>query len=447
MSAEQPTIFALATAPGKSGIAVARVSGSRVRAVLEAMTGSCPEPRRAVLCRIAHPSTGELIDSGLVLYFPGPASFTGEDVAEFHLHGGRAVIKAVLAAIGSVPECRMAEPGEFSRRAFLNGKLDLTSAEGLADLIDAETETQRRQALLQSSGALSALYEDWRRRLIEACALVEAGIDFSDEADVSRWVFDQAAGAVRDLSKSIASHLDDGRRGEIIRDGFRAVLAGAPNAGKSSLLNALARRDAAIVSEEAGTTRDVIEVHLDISGIPVILADTAGIREARGAIEREGIRRSLERAKTADLLIWLVDAAEPKWDIPAEFISATVPAIRVVNKLDLAGEQFRAGLEPDVFALSAKTGEGLEALTGILGQRASERIGGVEGPAITQIRHRQLIEVCSGHLACFLTEDCTQTELRAEDLRLAASALGRITGRIDAEDVLGLIFGRFCIGK
>lgn len=301
------TIFALSSAPGRAGVAVIRVSGPSVGYVLNRMVAPRPKPRSAVYRTIQHPRTGEALDRAVVLWFAAPKSETGEDVAEFQVHGSRAVVAAVLSALGEIDGCRLAEPGEFARRAFENGKLDLAEIEGLADLIEAETDAQRRQALAQAGGSLSKLYESWRSRLIEIAALTEAAIDFSDEGDVSASAFAEARNRAVISKDEIAAHLNDGHRGEILRDGFRVALLGPPNAGKSSLLNALARRDAAIVSAEAGTTRDVIEVRLDLGGLPVIVSDTAGIREASSEIEREGIRRSLAAARDADLVIWLAE--------------------------------------------------------------------------------------------------------------------------------------------
>jgi tRNA modification GTPase len=439
------TIFALSSAPGRAGVAVVRASGPLVPHILEALTGRCPKPREARLSKIVDPACGEELDRGFILYFKAPHSFTGEDVGEFHLHGSPAVVKSMLRILAGFPNSRMAEPGEFTRRAFENGKLDLTAAEGLADLIDAETDAQRRQALRQSSGALGRLYEDWREMIVEASALAEAAIDFSDEADVSESAFDRAREIVRELKAAIDCHLADNHRGEILRQGMRVVLTGATNAGKSSLLNALARREAAIVSEEAGTTRDVIEVHLDLKGLPVIIADTAGIRSAVSKVEQEGIRRTHERAEAADLVIWLIDAIAPLADPPAGLTIPPDRLLRVLNKADLR-ESTSADTPHDV-AISAKTGAGIETLIDRISAIASERIGLSEAPVITQVRHRQLVTDCTRHLADFLAGESRSVELRAEDLRLAASALGRITGRVDVEEVLERIFSLFCIGK
>jgi tRNA modification GTPase len=413
--------------------------------VLDLMAPPRPSPRYAAARHLRVPDTGERIDYGLALWFPGPASFTGEDTAELHLHGGRAVVKAVLGALSAIPGCRLAEAGEFARRAFDNGRIDLAEAEGLADLIDAETEAQRRQALRQAEGGLSALTEDWRSRLVAASALVEAAIDFSDEADVSAGAFAEAQRIAAALEAAIARHLDDGHRGEILREGFDVVLAGAPNVGKSSLLNALARREAAIVSAEAGTTRDVIEVRLDLEGLPVIVSDTAGLRAATGEVEREGIRRTLARAHRADLLLWLSDARAPE-ALPHALEALADRALVVLNKADLL-EGKAATAADELLLISARTSAGIDDLARRLAAIARERIGEREEPLVTQARHRQQLELCRAALQAFREGDAEAIELRAEDLRQAATALGRITGRVDVEDVLDQVFGRFCIGK
>ncbi len=412
--------------------------------VLEMLTGMVPAPRTASLRTLRHPQTKQPLDQALVLYFKAPASETGEDTVELQLHGGRAVIAAVLEALSAVPGCRMAEPGEFARRAFYNGKIDLTAAEGLADLIDAETEAQRAQALQQTRGALAQLYNGWRSQLVEAQALVEADIDFSDEGDVGSGAYKMASASARDLQAAIATHLGRANRGEILRSGFKVVLSGAPNAGKSSLLNALARRDAAIVSDEPGTTRDVIEVRLDLDGIPVVFSDTAGVREPTGTVEREGIRRTFERAEAADLVIWLIDALKPV-PPPAEMRDAIDPSklLLITNKIDL----LKAQAQSREYRISARTGGGIDHLAAMVAGRARLALGSNEGPSPTQARHRLQLTKAMEHLTVFLVGDPDDLELRAEDLRLAARALGRLTGRIDPEDVLAEIFGRFCIGK
>jgi tRNA modification GTPase len=442
---ETATIFALSSAPGRAGIAIVRVSGPHAVDLLDALAPPRPKKRMAALRRIRDPQSGETIDQGLVLWFAAPRTETGEDIVEFHLHGGPAIVRGVLSALARLPGCRPAEPGEFARRAFENGKIDLAQAEGLADLIDAETEAQRRQAMRQMGGALSELYEGWRGELIRASALIEAVIDFSDESDVASDAFETARNMVGTLRASIAAHLADDHRGEILREGFRVVLAGAPNVGKSSLLNALARRDAAIVSEEAGTTRDVIEVRLDLDGLPVIVSDTAGIREALGPIEKEGIRRTLAHARDADLVVWLDDATAPEAAPPPPDLGDKV--LVVTNKIDLAP----AG---DKLGVSAKTGAGINELTRRLAKVARECIGVSESPAITRTRYRSHLQASMSACQAFMGScpadraSCPDDiELRAEDLRQAIYALGRITGRVDVEDVLGEIFGRFCIGK
>jgi tRNA modification GTPase len=384
-----------------------------------------------------------VLDEALVLFFVAPRTETGESMAELHLHGGPSIVKAVLGALGRQPGCRLAEPGEFARRAFQNGKLDLAQVEGLADLIEAETEAQRHQALAQMRGALSELYEGWRRALLEASALTEAAIDFSDEGDVAGDAMERARTIVGKLAAEIAAHLDDGNRGEILRDGFRVVLAGPPNAGKSSLLNALARRDAAIVSEEAGTTRDVIEVRLDLGGLPVIVSDTAGIREPQGSVEKEGIRRTLAHARDADLVLWLSDATAPLVPPPAQVSDlGDTYFLPLASKIDIpdAAADGRLGV-------SAKTGAGLPELIATVAQRARERVGDMSAPAITRARYREQFTQCMNSVHEYMNGAADQHELRAEDLRRAVQAIGRITGRVDVEDVLGEIFGRFCIGK
>lgn len=439
------TIFALSSGPGRAGVAVIRVSGPHVGTALTDIAGSVPAPRLAALRRLRRPGTGDVLDDALVLFFEGPRSETGEDMGEFHVHGGRAVVQSVLAALGAIEGCRMAEPGEFARRAFHNGKLDLTAVEGLADLVDAETEAQRRQAIRQAGGALARLYDGWRSDLITALALVEAAIDFSDEGDVADETAAAAVPRVEFLLGAVESHLANANRGEIARSGFHVVIAGPPNVGKSSLLNALARRDVAIVSEEAGTTRDVIEVRLDLDGYAVVVSDTAGLREAEGAIEREGMRRTIERARAADLVIWLVDAQAETAEPPPE-VGESARVRWVVNKIDLRRPDL-GRFPPGTLAISATTGEGLETLTGRLAEMVRDAASGPDDLTPTQERHRQQLEQAKLHLGAYLAADKSELELRAEDLRLAARALGRLTGRVDPEHVFDQIFSRFCIGK
>ena len=433
------TIYALSSGAGRAGIAVIRISGPHAREVMALMSAPEVLDRRAGLRRIVHPVTRAALDHAVVLFFAGPRSETGEDVAEFQVHGGRAVVRAVLDALGQIAGCRIAEPGEFARRAFENGKIDLAEVEGLADLIDAETEAQRHQALQQAGGVLSTLYESWRTRLIEIAALTEAAIDFSDEGDVGSRSAEIARLRAKPLRAEISSHLDDGHRGEILRDGYRVALLGPPNAGKSSLLNALARRDAAIVSADAGTTRDVIEVRLDLGGLPVIVSDTAGIRETDGIVEREGIRRSLAAARDADLTLWLSETGR---DVIPDSISRET-SLLIRTKFDLGGAAPEASV-----SISTKTGAGIDDLIRLIAGRAADAVGGDHvQPALTQARHRQQLETAAASLATFLDADPGVLELRAEDVRQAAHAIGRITGRVDVEDVLSVIFSRFCIGK
>ena len=442
------TIVALASGPGLAAIAVIRVSGPRTRDALEAFCGGVPPPRHAALRDIGPPRASKL-DRGLVLFFSAPASFTGEDMAELQLHGSRAVTRAVIDALLTLPGIRLAEPGAFARRAFENGKLDLTEVEGLADLIAAETEAQRGQALAQSEGSLRRLYEGWRADLLGAQALMEAGLDFADEADVATDVSVKAGAIVAVLLDSIARHLAD-NRGERLRDGVRIVIAGPPNAGKSSLLNALAKRDVAIVSEEAGTTRDVIEVHLDLAGIPVILTDTAGIREAQGKVEEAGIERALARVEDADLVLWLVDATAPAWSAPLDVRGTTVGQVWttggqvcVLNKIDLA----TVASGPDRIEISAKTGAGVDRLIAALAARAAQLAEtGTGSPLMTRARHRTELESAQAALDRF-GDSSLSPELKTEELRIAARHLGRLTGHIDVEEVLGAIFAEFCIGK
>ncbi|MEA1649629.1 tRNA uridine-5-carboxymethylaminomethyl(34) synthesis GTPase MnmE [Nitrospirillum sp. BR 11164] len=439
------TIFALASAPGRGGVQVIRLSGPKAGAALSALTGRpLPAPRRATLARLKD-QEGEVFDQALVLWFPAPDSFTGEDVAELHLHGGRAVLTAASEALAA-QGLRVAEPGEFSRRAFEAGKLDLTEAEAIADLVDAETAAQRRQALRQMDGVLGQLYEGWRHRLVRALAHLEADIDFPDE-DLPHGLAPAVVPVLTSLYQEIGAHLADGHRGERLRDGFSIAILGAPNAGKSSLLNALARRDAAIVSATAGTTRDVIEVNLDLGGFPVILADTAGLRDAADEVEREGIRRALARAEKADLKLLVLDCST--WNI-GDMAAATLAladgdALVVLNKRDLCTYVPAMVAGRTAIAVSAATGEGLADLLGALERIVGDRLMPGAAPSLTRARHRQALEDCRAALARALRADLP--ELAAEDARLAARALGRITGRVDVEDLLDVIFRDFCIGK
>jgi tRNA modification GTPase len=439
------TIFALSTARGRSAIAVIRVSGPRAGDALAALAPKTrPRPRVATLAKLRDPASGEPIDDALALWFPAPKSETGEDVAELQVHGGRAVIAGVLEALSGLPGLRPAEPGEFTKRAFLNGKIDLTAAEGLLDLVDAETAVQRRQALRQMEGGLAALYEDWRARLVRALAHLEAEIDFADE-DLPRSITEAAMTQLQHLRREIAAHLDDRRRGEVLREGLSVAILGAPNVGKSSLMNALTRRETAIVSSIAGTTRDIVEARLDLGGYPILLADTAGLREVAESgdpIEREGVRRALARAEQADLRL-LVFPAGAKPD--ASTAALTGPdSILVANKMDLLGGPARPR-EAGMLYVSATTGLGLDELRARLLSEAEARMSAAGSPAITRARHRSALKECVSNLT--RAQVAGSPELVAEDVRLAARALGRITGRVDVDDLLDVIFREFCIGK
>jgi len=435
------TIVALATGAGRAGVAVIRLSGPAAGAALSALTArDLPKPRMATREAFCDPRTGVSLDDGLALWFPGPHSFTGEDVVELHIHGGPAVIAAVIDAALSQPGVRPAEPGEYTRRAFENGKLDLAEAEGLADLVDAETEGQRRQALRQRRGALSAVYEGWRAKLIEAAALIEAEIDFPDE-DLPGELSRRAGPLLQALADDMASHLDDAHRGERIRDGFRIAIIGPPNAGKSSLLNALAQREAAIVSDIPGTTRDVVEVRLVLAGYPVWIADTAGLREAADAVEAEGVRRALARAEEADLRIAVVEVGQ---DVPPELEAAVREGDLLVRS---KADRIAAHSSGDMLEVSALTGIGLRLLHTQIEERVAEALGHEEAPVLTRARHRRLVEEARAALLRAIPALDAGAELAAEDARVAADQIGRLTGRIDVEDLLGEIFSSFCIGK
>ena len=419
-----------------------RVSGPSASEVFKRLLAIAVPPARLATRVRVRDADGEIVDDGLALWFPAPHSFTGEDVCELHLHGGTAAVAAAARTLGALSGFRPAEPGEFSRRAFENGKMDLTEAEGLADLVDAETDAQRRQARRQMAGELGDLYERWRKGLVSALAHFEAEIDFAEE-DIPPDLHARAVDAVRAISAEIAAHLDDRRRGEILRGGVSVAIIGPPNAGKSSLLNRLAGREAAIVSATAGTTRDVIEVHLDLGGFPVVLADTAGLRVSGDAIEREGVRRATARAGAADLKLAVFDGAVwPARDAATEAL-VDADTICVVNKIDL-------GAEPDgsCIGVSAKTGAGFDALEAALSDAVRARFQPAAAPALTRARHRSALGDAQSSFARFLSASEAKTpELAAEDLRLAARALGRITGRVDVEEILGAIFAEFCIGK
>jgi len=515
---ERSTIFALSSGRPPAAIAVIRISGPRAGAALEALGVKVPPPRQAKLARVRDPRSGEIIDEALVLWFPGPNSETGEDVAELQGHGGPAVITGILDALANIDGLRMAEPGEFTRRGFENGKLDLTAVEGLADLVAAETEGQRRQAFRQMKGLLGGRAEAWRERLIRALALVEARIDFSDEADVPEDLTGPALAIVEALRDEIAAALADGGRGERLRDGLVVAIAGPPNAGKSTLLNRLSKREAAIVSPHAGTTRDVIEVHLDLGGYPVTLLDTAGIRETGDPVEMEGVRRARARAAGADLVLWVSDASEgdpgtavgldagsgvPVWQVlnKADLLRSikpetvrdasgspkerpgglrSEPELGNVNTAERSGAMNRPGVgvsthEPEIattgvldphlksigskneredhfpsdfrFIISASTDEGIPQLVAEIGTFVQSSLTGAEQALVTRARHRAILVAVQHLLSDALTGTNGQEELLAEQLRRAATELGRLTGRVDVEDILDVIFRDFCIGK
>ncbi|MGX5773298.1 tRNA uridine-5-carboxymethylaminomethyl(34) synthesis GTPase MnmE [Methylorubrum zatmanii] len=433
------TIFAPASGLGRAAVALVRISGPAAGTALDALAGGRPEPRRLSLRHLRDPATQAVLDQAVIVWLPGPATATGEDMAELHLHGGVAVRTAVLQALSRVPGCRPAEAGAFSRRAFLNGRIDLTEAEGIADLIEAETEAQRVQALRQLDGALGRQVAAWRETGIELLAQAEAALDFSDEGDVDDDGLDAILNQkARNLHDAIRAALADGHRGERLREGFCVVLAGAPNAGKSTLLNALSGRDAAIVSEVPGTTRDAIEVRCDLGGLPVVLVDTAGLRETEDRIEAEGVNRTRRRMQSADLILHLV----PMGDRPDRQAVSGAPTLVVQTKADLA-----AGVEPQGLAISAVTGAGLDALLDAI-QAAAEASLGHGDALITRERHREALTRAAQHLERLITAPSGfPPELLAEDLRLAVRALGEVGGHVGVEEMLDRLFAGFCIGK
>jgi tRNA modification GTPase len=448
------TIFALSSGRPPAAIAIVRLSGPRAGEALRLFAGRLPEPRKAALVNVRDPATTEIFDQALVLWFPGPASETGEDMAELQLHGGRAVVAAVLDALGAIEGLRLAQPGEFARRAFEHGRIDLTRAEALADLIYADTQAQRRQAVRQLRGLLGDRAEHWRKSLIEAMALVEAGIDFPDEGDVPAELVRPALDTVVQLTAAIEESINTARRGERLRDGLVVAIAGPPNVGKSSLLNRIARREAAIVSPIPGTTRDVIEVHLDLNGYPVTILDTAGIHDSTDPIEQEGVSRARARAAEADLVLWITEATAPGGPgsgAPQQALSAADTWV-VVNKSDLIDSDELKDLEARLAGtdklLSAKSGAGLERLFAALTDFAQQFFESTEPALVTRERQRRALEDTAQALRRAIAEGTGgRVEVIAEELRVAATALGRLVGRVDVEDVLDAIFRDFCIGK
>jgi len=442
----EDTIFALSSAPGRAGVSVIRISGPQSELILRRITNRpTPDPRKAVLRNFIDPENRAELDRGLALWFPQPASFTGEDVVELHVHGGTAVLDAVLSVVSRLSGARPAMAGEFTRRAFELGKLDLTEVEGLADLVAAETEAQRRQALRQMQGKLAQNINAWRGQLIHALAHIEAHIDFSDE-DLPEDLLGPVRTNLMSLMSKMHLYLAEAGRGERLRRGLQVAVIGPPNVGKSSLINAIAKRDVAIVSPMAGTTRDIIEVHLDMGGYPVTLADTAGLRDGLDAVEVEGVRRARAVAVEADLKLAMFDAScWPQLDEQTEIL-VDENTIRLLNKIDLAPHAMRPAVDAGFIVASLTRGEGVPELLAIIQREAIARLGSGETPGLTRTRHRLELEHCA---ACIqrATRMGAPVELIAEDVRLAVRALGRITGRVDVEDILDIIFADFCVGK
>ena len=435
------TIFALSSASGQAGVAVIRVSGDKVLNVYELLTGKNKPKERYLQCNYILDSEKNTIDQVMTVYFKAPKSFTGEDILEIHCHGSRAVINKVLSLLSKIDGCRMAERGEFTRRAVYNNKMDLTSAEGLIDLIHSDTEQQRKWALRQMGGELQRLYDSWRQILVENRAYLEAFIDFPEE-EIPQEKMQSIEQGIKDLILKIQTHLDDKNRGQTLKNGFQIAIIGAPNVGKSSLLNYLAQKDAAIVSDTAGTTRDIVEVYMDVEGYPVVISDTAGLHDTNEAIEREGIRRALVKAEEADLLLALGDAKNaPDLDkATKEMFLKHENALLVWNKMDTTAQKASNGL-----FICAKTGQGIDALQKIISQKVQEKMSFNDTPMITRIRYKVALNDCLDALKRFL--NVPEIELKAEELRTASTALGKITGAVSTEELLDVIFSSFCIGK
>ena len=443
------TIFALSSGQGTSGIAVIRISGPEVKTVISKLTnGDIPEPRVATLKKINKINTNELIDEGILLWFPGPNSYTGEDMAEFHVHGSVAVVLAIQNSISKIENCRIAEPGEFTKIAFQNGKINLLKAESISDLVRSETEMQRQQAIKIMSGKNSEIYNFWRSSLLKVLANIEAKIDFPEE-DLPEKIINEIKLSSSKIKSEIKKVLDDKKVGEIIREGFKIAILGPPNAGKSSLLNYLSKRDAAIVSEVAGTTRDVIEVHLNIDGYPVILSDTAGIRESKDEIEKKGINLALKKAENADLNIVVI---EPKKAHFTGFLKGLVSSDKtlvVVNKSDLGIENMLEDFRQyNPIYISIKKEKNVDTLISKIRNNLKNKFLSNQNILITRERHRLHLEQCLIHLENFENKSDEQDfDKAAEDLRQAARELGVIVGKFDVEEILGSIFNDFCIGK
>ncbi len=440
---ENNTIFSLSSGAGMAGIAVIRVSGPNAFTSLDLMCAKSITPRNAVLRKIRHPISNEILDEGLVLKFPAPATFTGEDIVEFHIHGGHASIKAVLDGLGEISGFIQAEAGEFTRRAFANGRLDLVEIEGLGDLLHAQTQAQRQQALAQTQGLASKVFENWRQQIIEILAYYEASIDFVEEEDVDERALQSQMKKMIHLRNEMTRHLTDSARGVGIRDGVKIVFVGEPNVGKSSILNYLANRDVAIVSDIPGTTRDTIEVQMDIDGIPVVFTDTAGLRsKTDDLIEREGIRRTEQKSLEADIVVWVVESGQYFNDLD---VQTHGEIIKVINKIDKAALSIEKN--DDVLEISVKTGQGMDELLVCLTAKVSQLFGGKEPALITRQRQKQALESCLTYVDLAINTGHDSLEISAEHIRLAAVELGRLVGRVDVEDLLDVIFSDFCVGK
>ena len=442
------TIYALSSGPGMAGIAVVRVSGKETSKVVKLITNDdLPTPRVATLRKMNNINTNELIDEGLLIWFPGPQSYTGEDLAEFHVHGSRAVVSALHTSISNVEKCRLAEPGEFTKRAFQNGRINLMKAESIGDLISAETEIQRKQAVKIMNGKSSDIFNSWREKLLKILSHVEAKIDFPDE-DLPKEILSEIKQTSEQVSSEIKKVLNDQKVGEIIREGFKIAIVGPTNVGKSSLLNYLSKRDVAIVSETAGTTRDVIETHLNLDGYPVVVSDTAGIRESKDEIEKKGIKLALKRAEEADLRLVVV---EPKNLDFTGFLKDLFDenSILVINKSDLLQKNLDVQIKKlEHVLISIIKNSNLDILINKIKNKLKNKFISTEDILITRERHRQHLEQCVEHLNNFSNKKKNDDlDKGAEDLRLATRHLGMIVGKVDVEEILGSIFNDFCIGK
>ena len=442
------TIYALSSGSGISGVAVVRVSGKETAEVVKKLTGEeLPSPRVATLKKFNKIDTNELIDEGVIIWFPGPNSYTGEDLAEFHVHGSRAVVSALHSSISKIKNCRLAEPGEFTKIAFQNGKINLLKAESIADLVSSETEIQRKQAIKIMSGKSSDQFNSWREKLLKILSHIEAKIDFPDE-DLPKDILSEIQKTSDQVSSEIKKILDDQKVGERIREGFKIAIVGPINAGKSSLLNYLSKRDVAIVSEIAGTTRDVIETHLNLDGYPVVVSDTAGIRDSKNEIEKKGIKLALNRAEDADLKLVIIDAKNVDFTgVLKDLVDEN--AILVVNKSDLLNGKLNDKLKKyDHILISIKNNSNLDKLILKIKSKLENKFLSHGDILITRERHRQHLEQCINHLQNFKNKNGSEEfDKAAEDLRLATRHLGMIVGKVDVEEILGSIFNDFCIGK